>query len=151
MNAYNLHTKNFTFDELVRSSKAQKAGISNEPENTSQLVAICNLMANVLQPAREKCGFPITVTSGFRSEKVNKLIGGVAKSQHQKGEAADLRCYSGGKFDAKRTRQLFSVLSEMDVDQLLYEKDSQGSIWVHVSYKSPKENRHDVRDNYYAG
>lgn len=151
MNAYNLHTKNFTFDELVRSSKAQKAGISNEPENTSQLVAICNLMANVLQPAREKCGFPITVTSGFRSEKVNKLIGGVAKSQHQKGEAADLRCFSGGKFDAKRTRQLFSVLSEMDVDQLLYEKDSQGSIWVHVSYKSPKENRHDVRDNYYAG
>ena len=72
-------------------------------------------------------------------------------SAKAEGEAADLRCYSGGKFDAKRTRQLFSVLSEMDVDQLLYEKDSQGSIWVHVSYKSPKENRHDVRDNYYAG
>ncbi|MBR2618757.1 MAG: peptidase M15 [Paludibacteraceae bacterium] len=151
MNAYNLHTKNFTFDELVRSSKAIKAGITNEPESINQLVAICNLMANVLQPAREKCGFPITVTSGFRNERLNKLVGGVAKSQHQKGEAADLRCYSGGKFDAKRTRQLFSILSEMDVDQLLYEKDSQGSIWVHVSYKSPKENRHDVRDNYYAG
>lgn len=151
MNAYNLHTKNFTFDELVRSSKAIKAGISNEPENTSQLVAICNLMANVLQPAREKCGFPITVTSGFRCDRLNKLVSKTANSQHKKGEAADLQCFSGGKFDAKRTRQLFSVLSEMDVDQLLYEKDSQGSIWVHVSYKSPKENRHDVRDNYYAG
>lgn len=150
MNAYNLHTKNFTFDELVRSSKAIKEGITNEPTSINQLVAICNLMANVLQPAREKCGFPITVTSGFRTERLNELIGGVAKSQHQKGEAADLRCYSGGKFDEKRTRQLFSVLSEMDVDQLLYEKDSQGSIWVHVSYKSPEKNRHQIIDNYYA-
>lgn len=151
MNAYNLHTKNFTFDELVRSSKALKEGITNEPTSINQLVAICNLMANVLQPAREKCGFPITVTSGFRCDRLNEIVSKTAKSQHTKGEAADLRCFSNGEFDEKRTRKLFSVLSEMDVDQLLYERDSQASIWVHVSYKSPNENRHDVRDNYYAG
>jgi hypothetical protein len=150
MNAYNLHTKNFTFDELVRSSKAIKEGITNEPESINQLVAICNLMANVLQPAREKCGFPITVTSGFRCDRLNTLVSKTANSQHKKGEAADLRCFSNGEFDAKRTRKLFAVLSEMDVDQLLYEKDSEGSIWVHVSYKSPEKNRHQIIDNYYA-
>ena len=34
---------------------------------------------------------PIAVLSGYRSDSVNRLAGGVVNSQHRKGEAAD--CY----------------------------------------------------------
>lgn len=151
MRTYNLHTKNFTLDEFTYSSKAEKAGISNEVETTEQLQAIANIMANVLQPVRDKLGFPITISSGYRNSKVNKIVNGSATSQHMKGQAADLQCFSNKKFDVKRTRELFKELSEMDVDQLLYERDSKGNIWVHVSYVSPEKNRHFIKDNYYAG
>ena len=43
------------------------------------------------------------------------------------------------------------------IEQLTHEnttirtqRDSKGSIWVHVSYVSPAKNRHIIRDNYFA-
>ena len=117
------------------------------PDN---VVAIANLVTNVLQPVRDKLGFPMTITSGYRSPALNRLVGGESTSQHLKGEAADIQCFTKKEFDVKKTRALFAALAEMDVDQLLYERDSKGSIWVHVSYVSPAKNRHIIRDNYFA-
>ena len=48
------------------------------------------LVENVLDPAREKLGMPIKVTSGYRCPLKNKAVGGVENSQHLKGEAADI-------------------------------------------------------------
>lgn len=142
------HTKNFALHEFTNSNKANELAICNEVTTIDQLSAIANLTANVLQPARDIVGFPMTITSGFRCEKLNEAVGGKKSSQHMKGEAADIQCFTDGELDIPKMRQLFTVLSEMDVDQLLYERDSKGSIWVHVSYVSPKENRHMIRDNY---
>lgn len=143
------HSKNFTLSEFLKSGTAERNNINNgayvTPDN---VVAIANLVTNVLQPVREKLGFPMTITSGYRSPALNKLVGGKPTSQHLKGEAADIQCFTNKAFDVKKTRALFAALAEMDVDQLLYERDSKGSIWVHVSYVSPKENRHMIRDNY---
>ena len=143
------HSKNFTLSEFLKSGTAERNNINNgayvTPDN---VVAIANLVTNVLQPVREKLGFPMTITSGYRSPALNKLVGGKPTSQHLKGEAADIQCFTNKQFDVKKTRALFAALAEMDVDQLLYERDSKGSIWVHVSYVSPKEHRHMIRDNY---
>ena len=49
------------------------------------------LVENVLDPLRERYGKPIVVNSGYRCAKHNKEVGGVANSQHVKGEAADIR------------------------------------------------------------
>lgn len=144
------HTKNFALHEFTNSNKANELNISNEVTTIEQLTAIANLTANVLQPSRDIVGFPMTITSGFRCDELNEEVGGVDNSQHEKGEAADIQCFTDGKLDIHKMRQLFAVLSEMDVDQLLYERDSKGGIWVHVSYVSPKENRHMIRDNYIA-
>ena len=43
------------------------------------------LIEHCLDPIREKFGKPITVTSGYRCEKLNKLVGGKPNSQHLKG------------------------------------------------------------------
>lgn len=44
-----------------------------------------------LERLRSKCGnAPITVTSGFRCWEWNKTVGGVDKSRHCTGEAADI-------------------------------------------------------------
>ena len=55
------------------------------------------LVANVLDSLREAYGKPIYVNSGYRCEKHNKAVGGVPKSQHMRGEAADIHCDDNAK------------------------------------------------------
>ncbi len=136
--------KYFSIGELLYSDTALEKKINNlktTPEIEDNLRA---LIENVLEPARVRLGVPIIVTSGYRCPALNSAVGGVANSQHTKGQAADLVCTN-----AADKRRLFAILSEMDVDQLLYEKNKKGTTWVHVSYAGTK-NRHDIRDNYLA-
>lgn len=80
----------FTFFELEYSKKAVENNIKNAPtpevEDNLRL-----LVENLLDPLRELYGKPIIIGSGFRNEKVNKLVGGVKNSQHKSGCAADLQ------------------------------------------------------------
>lgn len=73
--------KYFTINELIKTS----TGISNIP-NAEQVANLIYLVENLLDKAREELAMPITVTSGYRSEAVNRRVGGVATSQHTKGE-----------------------------------------------------------------
>ena len=147
------HSKNFKLSEFTKSSTADRLKIDNTRMTEDQKINIANLITNVLQPVREKVGFAMTITSGFRCDKLNKAVGGVSNSQHkaERGAAADIQCFTNKQFDVKKTRQVFDELAQMDVDQLLYERDSKGSIWIHVSYVSERDNRHMIRDNYFAG
>ncbi|MBQ1780443.1 MAG: hypothetical protein II001_03310, partial [Bacteroidales bacterium] len=59
------------------------------------------------------------------------------------GQAADLVC---SKYEDKR--RLFDILSKMDIDQLLWETNSKGTQWIHVSFVGIGQNRHMIRNNY---
>ena len=48
-------------------------------------------LADNLQVLRDEIGKPITITSGYRSPKHNKAIGGAKNSQHILGNAADFK------------------------------------------------------------
>ena len=74
------HTKNFALHEFTNSTKANELAICNEVTTIEQLTAIANLTANVLQPARDIVGFPMTITSGFRCDELNEEVGGVDNS-----------------------------------------------------------------------
>ena len=114
--------KYFTIAELTRTN--QKA---NNEITVEQGVNLRRLVEKVLDPAREEFGGPIKVTSGFRSQEVNRLVGGAKSSQHCKGQAADLTCSDN--------KTLFRILAEMEFDQLIYEfGDENQPSWVHVSY-----------------
>ena len=84
--------KYFTIEELTKTSKPYP----NVP-NEEQIKNLTNLVEKVLDPIRELLGSPITFSSGFRSWKVNKAVGGVDSSQHTKGEAVDLVCNNNAK------------------------------------------------------
>lgn len=57
-----------------------------------QTVIISNLraLAQALEHLRVKWGKPIHITSGWRSKRVNALVGGEDNSFHMKGMAADI-------------------------------------------------------------
>lgn len=44
-----------------------------------------------LDEIREGYGKPIIINSGYRSPELNKAVGGVVQSYHQKGLAVDIK------------------------------------------------------------
>jgi len=129
-------SKNFALEEFTRSTTANKKGISNQP-GPAEIANLAALVQNVLQPLRDAVGFPINITSGYRSPMLNQAIGGATNSQHTKGQAADLVSQDNAK--------LFNtIMTTLPFDQLIWEagNDSQPE-WVHVSFK-PSFNRKQV-------
>lgn len=119
--------KYFTIEELCRSDKARQMGIDNTP--TEDVIdSLSDLVENVLDPAREKIGKPVAVSSGYRCPELNRAVGGVVTSQHVKGEAADLT--TGNR---KENERLFQIIRDnLPFDQLINEHNFS---WVHVSYR----------------
>ena len=135
----------FTIEELCASKTAEKQGISNKP-NVQQIINMVYLAAYVLEPLRVAMGEPIKIGSGFRSEALNKAVGGVRNSQHLKGQAVDL-CIDG---DMVKGRKWFNYIRDhLPYDQLIWEHNTKGSYWVHVSFIYPDfgKNRRQVINN----
>ena len=125
-------TKNFTLSEFVNSQTASKNNIDNSiPE---VLIPSIKVVAEYLQLIRDSIGVPIVVTSGYRSSKLNKLVGGTANSAHTRGEAADF--FSPGlslkslynKIVAMEKAKLFPPF-----DQLIFE-----GTWIHIGLTEPR-------------
>lgn len=121
--------KYFTIREMKKSDRATKAGIENEP-SIQEVKNLTALIEKVLDPLREAYGKPIIVTSGYRCEKLNKLVGGSASSQHKKGEAADIRSVQD---TPEENKKLFDLIVKLGLpfDQLINEYNYD---WVHVSF-----------------
>ena len=127
----------FTIEELCYSATAKRLGIDNSP-NKEVVENLNKLVENVLVPLREKYGKPIMVSSGYRCEKLNKAVGGAAKSQHLTGKAADIMVVNkDGSVNTKETRKLYDIIvkQQLPFDQIILEKGTQQNPqWVHVSY-----------------
>lgn len=82
--------KHFTFAEFMRSETAAKKGIENVIPNICVESNITALVDRILDPLREFLGFPVIITSGYRSPALNRAVGGSKNSQHMSGQAADI-------------------------------------------------------------
>lgn len=127
--------KYFNYYELTASSTAKRKGIDNTPDATVR-ANLTALVANILDPLREAYGKPIVVSSGYRSPKLNRAVGGAAKSQHVTGQAADIHTLSDTPADNKKLYDLILKL-KLPFDQLINEYNFN---WVHVSF-SPRNRR----------
>lgn len=117
--------KYFSLSEFINSQTAKRLGIDNMP--TFEIVDNLNRLADYLDGIREKLGKPISVSSGYRCPMLNKAVGGVVSSQHQKGLAADLVCTDMDSLE-KILRKTGGF------DQLIKEhRKGSKNFWFHVS------------------
>ena len=108
-------TTNFTLEELYRSSFAIRNNIDNTP-NEKQTENL-RFVANNLEYLRKKLGnYPILVTSGFRSKKVNKRVGGVSNSDHLEGLAVDI-IVKNNKSIKDTAKQI--IETQLEFDQII--------------------------------
>lgn len=127
--------KYFTLNELIKSDAAKRSKINNTPNKQEENNLIA-LVEHILDPLREAYGKPIIVTSGFRCERLNKLVNGSKTSQHRTGQAADIRTVED---TVEENKKLFDLAQELNLpfDQLI---DEYNFDWVHVSY-SPRNRK----------
>lgn len=123
-------TDDFYLDEFTRSQTAARYGIDNTVKYGGAVYTnIRRLCRDVLQPVRDHIGAVINVSSGYRSLKLNRRVGGVDTSQHVSGLAADIN--ASGKTPMQLARDIddLKICREIEFDQLILEFGQ----WVHIS------------------
>lgn len=131
MNQLNVRlSKNFSLIEFIKSKTASENYISNQFELDFNIVQnIKDLTTHVLQPLRDVAGI-MHITSGYRCEELNKLVGGAQSSQHLQGRAVDFIC--------KNKDLVIEVINYLPFDQfIIYDS------FFHVSFDL-KRNRKEI-------
>jgi hypothetical protein len=125
-------SNSFNLIEFTSSETASRRGIDNTP-SIAVIENLRLLCENVLQPLRDKYGKSINITSGYRSPKLNKAIGGSSTSSHCFGQAADIQV------DKKDYLRVWELLKELPTDQIIWEfgNDSAPN-WIHLSFVQGK-------------
>lgn len=123
-----------SYNEAVHSQTASRLGIDNNiPQDL--LPSAIDVAVEIYEKIRSHFGFAIYISSFFRCEKLNKLVGGKKNSQHIKAEAIDLDCDVWGGC-SNRELALW-VRDNLEFDQLIFEGqriDGTGG-WIHISYR----------------
>jgi len=125
-------TANFSLAEFEHSDLAVRHGIPNKVPKPL-MPAVC-AMAEMMQRIRDFLGHPIIVSSGYRSEAVNRAVGGAGLSDHLSGRACDFRCPGFGD-PVLVALALAPHVSTLGIGQLIAEFGRAG--WIHVSTKIP--------------
>lgn len=132
--------KHFTLSEFTRSDAAQRNGIENVPSKAQAQNLEC-LCALILDPLRECIGHPIYITSGFRSKRLNRIVGGSATSAHMEGLASDFRVGDKDYLLDWAWCLLKSPSKEFraKIDQCIYYREKH---FIHVSLPKDGKARH---------
>ena len=135
-------TEHFSFKELTRSETARRLGLQNVPSAAE--MANIQYTAEQLEKIRAYVGRGIVVTSCFRSERVNKAVGGSPTSAHRFGLAAD--CDAIGLTSLAFAKEIIKMRDEGEIkfDQLILEFPERGDgAWVHIGFRrnSPMRNQ----------
>ncbi len=125
----------FSWAELTRSNAARRLGLDNTPTPEAE-ANLRALVTDVLDPLRQQLGRPIRIASGYRAPSVNRAVGGVATSQHMRGEAVDIEVEGMGA----RELAVFILRSGLPFDQVIWYDPARGG-HVHLSYTRTRPNR----------
>ena len=129
-------SEHFTMREMCYSATASAKGWPNvcgpvEADNLRRLVS------RVLQPLRNHLGQRLTVSSGYRTQRVNRYVGGANNSMHLSGCAADVRtpdwetCYKAAAYVCRELPFTECIVSHRGL-----------SIWLHLAYDPASSKRY---------
>ncbi|MBQ8990299.1 MAG: hypothetical protein IJ067_11480 [Prevotella sp.] len=137
-------SEHFTLGEMM---KTKVKGLDNTPTHAA-ILNLKNICENWLEDLRYSHNTlygdkdePIIINSGYRSQEVNKAVGGAKNSNHLTGCAVDIRCL--GIEQAIRYASILLDIADgtkRDYDELLIERSPKGTYWIHFAVR-PKENR----------
>lgn len=134
-------TKNFSLSELIEAGSARRLGLDEQFNPSANIICnLNNLAKNILQPLRDAIGHPITITSGYRSSKVNQAVGGASNSDHLYGYAADIQLFIDGR---NRNQLLFDTILKLKLPfrQMIDEFGTESEpAWIHISFNA-KDNK----------
>ena len=151
-------SEHFTLGEMI---KTNAKGIDNTPPHAAVL-NLKNLCENWLEDLRYSYNLlyclqpgedyetskkvePIIINSGFRSEAVNKAVGGAKESNHLSGCAVDIKCF--GIEQAIRYAAILLDIADgkkQEFDELLIERSPKGTYWLHFAVR-PSGNHKKTR------
>jgi hypothetical protein len=131
-------SKHISKKEATFSATATRKGIDNTP-GEYELQNMELIAEKIFEPLRKHVNGPIKINSFFRSQELNKAIGGSSKSQHCQGRAMDLDDTYGYMSNADMYQY---IKANLDYDQMIWEFGTdQNPDWVHVSYVDADSNR----------
>ena len=138
----------FTLAEMCKTSAKTQDGNIPSHVHIENLRRLCGWLEMLRSEWNKRYGEgddPIVINSGYRSEAVNKAVGGVSGSNHLTGCAADIRVAGIEQLVRYATILLdISDESQEDFDELLLERSPRGGYWLHFAVR-PSGNRRKVR------
>ena len=131
-------SEHFTLAELIKTNTKIK-NVPNEAQ-VENLKRLCGW----LEMLRIKRNEPIIINSGYRSETVNKAVGGAPNSNHLTGCAVDIHV-TGMEQLIRYAAILLDISNERqeDFDELLLERSPRGTYWLHFAVR-PSGNRRRI-------
>ncbi len=138
----------FTLAEMCKTSAKTPDGNIPSHVHIENLRRLCSWLEMLRDEWNRRYGEgddPIIINSGYRSEAVNKAIGGAKGSNHMTGCAADIRV-AGMEQLVRYATILLDISDESceDFDELLLERSPRGTYWLHFAVR-PSGNRRKVR------
>ncbi|MDB5803705.1 MAG: peptidase [Betaproteobacteria bacterium] len=119
---------NFDLARLTHSDTARERGLSNQP--APEHLPHLRQLAAVLEQVQALLGAPLSISSGYRSPALNAAVGGVPRSLHALGLAADFACPGfGTPLEVARA----IAASNIAYDQIIHEFGR----WVHLGLAAP--------------
>ena len=136
-NVTNNLSEHFTLAELTKTNTRIK-NVPNEAqvENLKRLCGWLEMLRSEWNKRYGEGDDPIVINSGYRSEVVNKAVGGVKGSNHLTGCAADIRV-AGIEQLVRYAAILLDISDERqeDFDELLLERSPTGTYWLHFAVR----------------
>lgn len=143
-------SEHFTLGELCKTRAKTADGNIPSHVHIENLRRLCGWLEMLRDEWNRRYGEgddPLVINSGYRSEAVNKAVGGVKGSNHLTGCAADIRV--AGMEQALRYAVILLDISDEsreDFDELLLERSPRGTYWLHFAVRPPsQENRKKIR------
>ena len=148
-------SEHFTLGELTKTSYITADGNIPSRVSIENLKRICGWLEDLRYSQNTLYGdrsqesgdsrndIPIVISSGYRSEEVNRMCGGAKGSNHLTGCAVDIKCY--GPEQMIRMAGILLDISDgtkRDFDELIQEKRGT-TYWIHFAVR-PKDNRRKI-------
>ena len=138
--------KYFTYNELIKSSTADKLGIDNTPKEKyiqDNLIELMDFLDGVREAWTVMCEknswgtASIIVNCGYRCDALNDAIGGSKTSAHSIG-AADIEPKNQKNKEFFRFLQQYLLDNHIPFDQLVNEKPDKNGVpsWIHIGLKN---------------